>query len=197
MAAKKQKPKNGTSKAAAMDKKRLFVEAYVTNGGNATDAAIQAGYTPGGAGKQGYRMTKDPEIVSMIETRKQQLFDRMDRERVSRAVEIELSTERLLKEIARVAFSDPRRLFREDGTIKLPHELDDDTAAAIASFKFDVDGAIEYKFWDKNSSLERSAKIIGAFEKDNRQKADPLRDLLSSLGGKVLGVQAVDDEGDE
>ena len=184
----KKKPKNGTSADAMQDKKVLFVEAYLSNGGNATEAALAAGYSKGAASKAGYRLSKDVRVMSMIETRRAELFERREIERVRSTVSLELNTERLIKEISRVAFSDIRNIMHPDGRMKMPHELDDDTAAAIASFEFDIDGSIKYKFWDKNSSLERSSKIVGAFERDNKQKSDPLADLLKSLGGKVLGV---------
>ncbi len=130
--------------------------------------------------------------MSMIETRRAELFERREIERVRSTVSLELNTERLIKEISRVAFSDVRNIMHEDGRIKMPHELDDDTAAAIASFEIGSDSSIKYKFWDKNSSLERSSKIVGAFERDNKQQADPLRDLIATLNGKVLGTTGGD-----
>lgn len=188
MAKAKAKVKAGTSKRAAADKKVLFVEAYLSNGGNATQAALEAGYSQGGASKQGYRMSKDPEIVSMLDIRRKSLLETMDRHRIERAVDIELNTERLIREVARIAFSDARNIYHPDGKMKRLDELDDVTAAAVASYEVSPDGTIKYKFWDKNSAQERAAKIIGAFEKDNHQKTDPLADLLGKLSGKVLGV---------
>jgi len=42
---------------------------------------------------------------------------------------------RVLQETARIAFFDPRELFKLDGSLKSIKDLDDDTAAAITSFK--------------------------------------------------------------
>lgn len=192
------KPKNSTSMDALQDKKVVFVEAYLSNGGNASEAALSAGYSKGGAAKAGYRLSKDVRVRSMIETRRAELFEKREIERVRSTVSLELNTERLIKEISRVAFSDIRGIMHPDGRMKMPHELDDATAAAIASFELDIDGSIKYKFWDKNSSLERSSKIVGAFERDNKQQADPLRDLIATLNGKVLGTAKDfdDEEGD-
>lgn len=193
----KKRVKAGTSKMSAEDKKALFVEAYLSNGGNATDAALQAGYSKGGASKQGYRMSKDPAVMSMLESRRASMFSELERRRVDRAADIELNTERLVKEISRIAFSDPRNIMHSDGKIKMPHELDADTAAAISSFEVTFDGSIKYKFWDKNSAQERASKVIGLFEKDNKQKADPLTALIESLSGNVLGVaKNSNDEGE-
>lgn len=93
----------------------------------------------------------------------------------------------IARENLRLAQSRISGIMHADGRVKLPHELDPETEAAIASFKIDEYGRIEYKFWDKNSALERAAKILGLFKKDHDQRADALGDLLSGLSGKVLG----------
>jgi phage terminase small subunit len=179
----KKRVKAGTSRQAAEDKRKAFVEAYLSNGGNATQAAITAGFSPKTAGVTGAKCLKDPRISSILANRQAEI-----------AKTTELSTERLALEMRRISFSDPRKVFHPDGGIKLPHELDDDTAAAIASFKFDVDGNIEYKFWDKPKNIDMCNKIVGHYERDNKQKTDPLRDLLGALGGKILGVSRVADD---
>lgn len=97
----------------------------------------------------------------------------------------------LLEEASRLAFADLRKLFHNDGSLKAPHELDDDTAKAIASFKR-TDKTVgevtyttyEYKFWDKNSALERLYKHKGMFEQDNKQKGPA---TLESLFEKIVG----------
>lgn len=162
-APQKKRVKAGTSKASAADRKIAFIEAYLSNGGNATDAALQAGYSASGAAKQGYRMSKDPVILSEL-----------DKRRTEVCANLGMNTERTIKEVARLAFSDPRKITNGDGSFKRLHELDDDTAASVASCKIDKDGVIEYKFWDKNSALEKAAKVQGLYEKDNSQKTDSI-----------------------
>lgn len=98
-----------------------------------------------------------------------------------------VETADLLREAARIAFLDPRKLVHQNGVVKLLHELDDDTAAAVKSFEIDEYGRIKYQFWDKNSGQERLFKYKGLFEADNKQAADALGDLLAGLSGKVLG----------
>jgi hypothetical protein len=153
------KVKAGTSKVSAEERKRLFVEAYMSNGRNATAAALAAGYSKGGASKQGYRMSKDPEILSMIDIRRDEIL-----------APLKITTERVLQETARIAFSDIGRIIGPDGKVLLPHELDEDTRAAVSSFKIDEYGRIEYKFWDKNSSSERLFKHLTLYKEDNEQK---------------------------
>lgn len=93
-----------------------------------------------------------------------------------------------LVELRRVAFSDIRRVMDATGKILIPSELDQETAAAVQSFKIDEYGRIEYKFHDKLGALEKLAKYLGLYEKDNRQRSDPLVELLRSLSGNVVGA---------
>ena len=99
---------------------------------------------------------------------------------------------RVLKEIARLALFDPRGVVHREGprrgTFKTLDELDEVTAAGVASFKITADGSIEYKFHSKTAALEQAAKHLGLFERDNEQKKDPLTSLLAGLAGNVVGV---------
>lgn len=127
------------------------------------------------------------------------------------AERLAISHERVLKEIARLALFDPRSLFRDDGSPKPITELDDDTAAAIAGLdvmeEFEGTGkdrvfvgyTKKYKIADKNAALEKLAKHLGLYREDNKQKTDPLRELLQSLSGNVVGpkVEAGEENGEE
>lgn len=126
-------------------------------------------------------------------------------ERLRQEVEREVVLERaeIIREIHALATSDIRGIVDGRGRLKLPHQLDPKTAAGISKFKMSVDGTIEYTMHSKVSALDQAAKILGLYERDNRQKTDPLKELLSKLGGKVLGVTqdnsptgAADDEDD-
>lgn len=98
-----------------------------------------------------------------------------------------LKLEDVLEETRRIMLSTPAGIIdKATGKVKLPHELDAATAAAVSSFEIDDLGRIKYKFWDKNSALERAAKILGAFKKDNEQLQDPLAKLMATLAGNVF-----------
>ena len=51
------------------DKQHIFVSAYIDNGGNASAAAVTAGYAPDSAAVTGYRMKNSPHIHAEIERR--------------------------------------------------------------------------------------------------------------------------------
>ncbi len=83
-----------------------------------------------------------------------------------------VTASKVIDEIAKIAFSDVSHIFSGDSA-KLPSEIDDRTRAAIAGIKITAFG-VEYKFWDKNAALEKLARHLGLFEKDNNQKPAPL-----------------------
>ena len=93
----------------------------------------------------------------------------------------------IVQENLRLAQYDIAGIMHEDGRVKLPNELDPATRAAVSSFKIDEYGRIEYKFWDKNSALERASKILGLFLKDNEQKTDPMAELARAIQGGSIG----------
>lgn len=146
-----------------MNKKQsAFASEYVIDY-NATQAAIRAGYSEKSAYSQAHDLLKKPEIMAKI--------SKLEAEAARRT---EISKDMVLRELARVAFVDPRKLFDENGRPKDLESIDDDTAAALAS----VDILEEYDFDDGNRVL------IGHTKK--YKWADKLRAL--ELLGKHLGM---------
>lgn len=106
-----------------------------------------------------------------------------------------LSAERTRLEIARIAYFDPRKMFSPNGHPLSITELDDDTAACVAGLevleqyegsgdeRVKVGEIKKWKIADKNAALEKAAKIIGLFEKDNAQSRPvvSIRDLTGRL----------------
>lgn len=93
---------------------------------NATQAYIRAGYKAKGnaAEAAASRLLRNVQVQILIAA--------LQRDRMQ---SMELSQERVLREVARLAFSDIRKAYNTDGSMKLPHELDDDTAAAISGIE--------------------------------------------------------------
>jgi hypothetical protein len=87
-----------------------------------------------------------------------------------------ISKAQVLKELKRIAYSDPADLYDLDGeTLLSPAQLPKEVRRAIKSFKRTVrkDGSVvyEYTFWDKNRAHDQLHKIMGLYERDNRQRA--------------------------
>jgi phage terminase small subunit len=175
LASSSKRVKAGTSKAAAASRRVAFRDAYMANGHNATQAAIAAGYSPKTAASQGQRLLKDVEISGELAEAAREVGDAAG-----------LEAKRELREAGRLSRSDVRRIFRADGTLKDPHEWDDDTAAAIASIEVieQFEGTGEdrklsgylkkVRLWDKNAALEKTIKHLGLYERDNAQRGESL-----------------------
>jgi len=161
-----------------------FVAEYLTDF-NATQAAIRAGYSAKSAKQIGSRLlTRDDVKAAISPKREEAVAERA--EAINRMV---LSAERTRLEIARIAYFDPRRMFDKDGRPLALTELDDDTAAAVAGLEVteEYEGQGEdrrlvghvkkWKLADKNAALDKAAKIIGLYEKDNEQTRPMLRPL--------------------
>ena len=101
----------------------LFVAEYLIDL-NATRAAIAAGYSPKTAGQQGSRLLKNVKVLTEIAGK--------TKERIAR---LEITADNVLNELAKLAFFDPRKFFKPDGSAIPITELDDDTAMALAGFE--------------------------------------------------------------
>lgn len=180
MRAKKIDPpraKAGTSKESAEARVAMFVEAYLVNGENGSEAAKAAGYSPKSAAQQASRLLTDAKVQARISARRGSLIKKF-----------ELTTERVMRNLAQVLYFDPRKLYREDGSLKPIHELDDDTAQAISGFEVleDFQGRGEerelssltkkVKWLDKNTARDQAMKHLGEYEADNRQR-NPIREM--------------------
>ena len=152
------KPGNLTPKQA------LFVKEYLVDL-NGTQAAVRAGYSAKGADVAGARLLGNVRVKEAIQAA-------MD----DRAERLDITADRVLQEIARLSFSDIRKLFTEHGQLRPIHDLPDDVAAAIASIEVvtrrlpgigDEPPEIEYvhkiKTCDKRGSLELLGKHLKLF----------------------------------
>lgn len=154
---------------------------------NATAAYRRAGYAARGnsAEVNAVRLLRKAQVAAYIESKRQALAEKAD-----------ISTEATLRETARIAFADIGRLFDADGRLKPINEIDPDTRAAIASIDSEtlyegtgkdrraVGTIVKVRLWSKTDALEKLMKHLGMYEKDNRQKTDPIRALLEAIDGR-------------
>lgn len=176
--------KAGTSKQAAGEKKKLFAEAYIANGGNASEAAKSAGYSAKTAGVTGCRLLKDVQVQSVLGERQKALANKY-----------ELTAESIIKSIAQDLHFDPANLFNGDGSVKAVAEMDADTRMALVSIETlqlgDADSPAiirKIKWATKHQAREQAMKHLGMFEKDNKQKSDPITALTEFLMERTGGT---------
>lgn len=103
-----------------------FVHEYLADPSSATAAYKRAGFSADGAAARAAaaRLLKSPAVKAAIQAA-----------RAADAAKYEITRERVLAEYAKLAFTDPRKFFRDDGTLKHPAELDDATAGALQQFE--------------------------------------------------------------
>ncbi|MCL5743199.1 MAG: terminase small subunit [Acidobacteria bacterium] len=178
-------------------KDETFCVLYVT-GGEAGDKALI------GNGKECYRKAykakkqKDSTLYvnaskKMALAKIQQRIKKLREQIAEKAVITETEVLNIAASLARATLAD---FYDDQGRIKPTSEWTDDMKHAAASLKtfeeFEgrgedreyVGDVRELKLWDKNSALERLFKYFGMFEKDNKQKTDPIRELLDAVNGR-------------
>ena len=134
----------------------VFVNEYLVDL-NARQAAIRAGYPPASAANRGW------ELLHTCAPVKARIAEAMaERERRT-----QIEADRVLREIARIAFSDMRRYLKsgpKGAVVMRPlGELDDDDAAAVAELRGGgaAGGPRGIKLHDKQAALELLARHLG------------------------------------
>lgn len=160
-------------------KHAAFVAEYLATR-NATKAATAAGYSKKSAHAIGGQLLERPDIAAAIAKGSAEVAERAG-----------VTAERIIQERARIAFADIRKICGENGMILMPHQLDADTAAAVVSFKVDVEGRIEYRFAGKDPSLAALEKRLGLTEKAIRFPLPDATDIDGCAAAQDAVLQAV------
>lgn len=159
------------------EKQKRFADEYLIDL-NGTQAAIRAGYSPKTANEQASRLLANVNVQEYIQEQRGKLADKLD-----------LSKERVLAEYAKIGFADVRRLFTDTGSLVPIPEIDDETAAAVASIEIEdlfagfgeermqIGYTKKVKFSDKKSALDSICKVLGynaPIKKDVTSKGESL-----------------------
>ena len=120
-------------------RRKRFILSYCNNL-SATKAAKEAGYSHRTAGVIGHELLKIPEIRVEIDTIL-----------AEQRKKLEISPNKVLQELAKIAYQDVRKLFAADGSLLPIAQLDDNSAAAVAG----VDVEKLYQHFAKGGAEER------------------------------------------
>lgn len=168
-----------SSSASAERRRMVFVERYLVNGNNATEAAKFAGYSEKTAYQQGSVLLKHPEVIKLLGNRVQEVVE-----------EAVLSTKRWAQEMAAIGHLDPGELYDDHGNLIPIKQLPEHVRRAIGTIKHstevDKEGNVthytEIKPNDKNVALANIGKHLGVFERDNNQKQQPIQIAIQLVG---------------
>lgn len=180
-------------------KQRAFVREYLIDL-NATQAAIRAGYAEKSASVEGARLLANAKVKAAVVGAMKLRADRT-----------EITSDMVLKELAKIGFSDIRKAIRwhghlvteednpEGGDIAViktivtnnvelvdSDDLDDETAAAISEISQNQGGGIKLKLHDKRAALVDIGKHLGMF----REKIE----LTGKDGGPIEVADMTDTE---
>jgi phage terminase small subunit len=158
-------------------RERLFVAEYIMNGGIGAQAAMAAGYR-GDHRARACRLLKRPKIAEAVRT----LAD-------SKLSELDVRVGRVLTEVVRIAFADPRRAFTEGNKPVPIRELDNDTARSISQVEIRSD-RIRYKFHPKTPALQLLAAHLQLFDRPSADKKDRLAEVVAAFQNPPEGSKA-------
>ena len=160
------------------DKQKRFCEEYLIDL-NATQAAIRAGYKEKTAYAQGQRLLKKVEAQEYL----QELMD-------ERSKRTEITADRVLRELAAIAFSDRTELAqvgeRGEVTFTPTEQLKEDIKKTIAGIENGKYGT-KVTTYDKVKALELLGKHLGLFNAgaDNSAALDKLDEVLGRIEGNI------------
>ncbi len=139
------------------DKQKRFCEEYLIDL-NATQAAIRAGYSPKTANEQGSRLLANVSIRTHI-----------DKAIAARSARTGVNADRVVRELARLAFVNPTEIVDPD-TARVRETATDDDKAAISAVKVKMSSgensdSIEREvcFADKLKALELLGRHLNMF----------------------------------
>jgi phage terminase small subunit len=152
-------------------KQEMFTREYLIDL-NATQAAIRSGYSKKTAEWIGPQLLGKSHVAEAIQSA-------MDK----RAAKIEITSDAVLQELAKMAFANIQDLYDEFGILKPINELPREVAAGIQSVKVNLTEACavqEVKLWDKKGSLELLGKHLKLFAEVG-SKENPIFAVSASL----------------
>lgn len=138
-------------------KQERFCEEYLIDL-NGTQAAIRAGYSPRTANEQAARLLAKVSVQEYVRNLREKMANKL-----------EATRERVLQEYARIAFTDIRDFYDENGNLKEVINLNDDAAAALSGIEIEeiiiagksVGTLRKVKRWDKKGALDSICKMMG------------------------------------
>lgn len=152
-------------------REQLFCKFYVALNGNGQQAAKAAGYK-GAHAVRASQLLKRERVARRIQCSHRAKLSQLD-----------CKAERVLQELVRIAFFDPRSIVALDGTILPVSGWSDDAASVVSGFEF-KDGIItKIRFASKSQALELLGRHLklwdGAGDSENQKQR--LHELVNAM----------------
>ncbi len=175
-------------------KQTLFVQEYLVDA-NATQAAIRAGYSAKTASSLGERLLRNVDISEAI-----------DKAMLERAARTGVTADRVVQELANLAFFDPADIYDADGALKPISDIPPSARSAIAGLEIaeirDSDGlpvgrAVKLKLVDRLGALDELMRHLGQYQDKITMRGDaenPLTLLVKAIQGNSIRPVAIRDQ---
>ena len=188
------------------DKQAAFAREYVIDF-NASAAALRAGYSQRTAGRIAAELMQDARVQAEIQ-----------RLTAAKAARASMEADEVVEQLANIIRADISDVLTwgmaevEDAEglpVTLPNgqaimrptisiidssSLPRSITGAIAEVSMTDKGTFKVKMHDKGAAIEKLMRHLGMFEKDNKQKADGLVELIQAAQGSALPIAGGDDE---
>jgi phage terminase small subunit len=154
----------------------IFVEEYLANGFNATDAAKAAKYSAfkrDGFAKIGSSVLNSKKVKALV---------------ARRIAERALSANEVIDRIREVADGTIADMLDDNGYVDLARARERQKLHLIKEINIDEDGGAKIKLRDQDKALDSLARSLGVFEKDNVTQLPP--EVLALIGLDPAALQA-------
>ncbi len=154
-------------------------------------AALAAGYSASLAASGAYQWVSNHKV-------KPHIFEAVDMARIARSGRTRVTQDDVIKKLKQIAFMDVRKAFNDRGVLLPMNEMDEDTAASLASIETfeikDQDGVVtgltrKIRFHDQLRAVELLGRHLGMFNDKLTIKGDaesPLVMLIQSVQGNAI-----------
>lgn len=169
------------------ENERMFVQEYLIHrNGIRAYKKVYGGISYSASGVGAHNLLKKPKIKAEISAYLKE-----------QAKRTQITADRVLKEIGRIAFVDPEELQDDEGKVRLLRDVPQEVRKAIAGFEVSrtrtytdkesgvttEEQVIKYKLWDKNAALAKLCKHLGL-----ETEISPLEALLGALPPDVAAT---------
>lgn len=132
-------------------KQNQFVAQFLVDG-NATQAAIRAGYSAKTAYSAGERLLRNVDVARAVADAQKRRLER-----------VELKADDVLRELLTFAKVDPSQAFDARGRLLPLRDMPEDVRRAISAVEMSRGRLSRVKFWDKTRGLELLGKYLQMF----------------------------------
>ena len=158
---------------------RAFADAYVADPErNAKRAYITAGYQAraASADANASRLLRQDRVAAYVALCESKARAKAERDHG-------ITQDRLLTELAGIAYADPAEMYDEDGRLLPIHQMPERARRAISSIEYGKDG-VKIKLWSKTQGADMLAKHLNLYEQHQKAGLGEVAELMREIAAR-------------